>query len=282
MRYVPFPKFDKLVRRLRKLIRSESKTARRDALAVVLGLHGLRVTEVVRLRVGDLDAVDESLAVATLKRGKPRRMQLGSGVFRALRKLGAKRAKDEPLFVTATGSAVRHEHWQKFARELTGEVLGGEGLRFHAFRHTFAMRLYHATKDVQRVKSRLGHRSAASTQVYLDAYAELDDRALDRLGKVAALPSLVVDRTSHKPAKDDRPRRPSSGRRTRAVPCEKNSVSLGKEQEIDKIVRAKTGLRAKAQQFPVFDRRTTEQLQVFKLRIVKDLEQAVEASRKSG
>lgn len=189
--YIPFKKFERVVRRLRKLIRSKDATARRDALAYVVGLHGLRVTEVINLKVGDLHPIDEMLRVATLKGGKPRKVALGRGVFRELKRLTVKRPATAPLFVTTTGKPVHESHWQKGFRELTAELLGGEGLNFHGCRHTFAMRLYARTKDPQRVKARLGHRSAKSTQEYIDAYGELDDRELDELGQIEVLPNLV-------------------------------------------------------------------------------------------
>jgi integrase len=40
--------------------------------------------------------------------------------------------------------------------------------KFHAFRHTFGVELYRATKDVMLVKKAMGHKSLTSTLVYVD------------------------------------------------------------------------------------------------------------------
>jgi hypothetical protein len=70
-RFVPFERFDALVARLRGHIETGSRAEARDALAVVLGLHGLRVTEVCRLSIGDLDQASGKLDVASLSAYPP-------------------------------------------------------------------------------------------------------------------------------------------------------------------------------------------------------------------
>lgn len=196
MRYIPFEKFPRVERRIRKLLRSKSPTRRRDALAYGLGLHGLRCGEVINLTIGDLDTIDELLSVQTLKGGTPRRLSLGPGFFEAIKRLGAKRAKSSRLFVTTKGEPVDERHLQRGFRKLSRELLGGSGLTFHSLRHTYAMRFYAKTKDFQRLMGRLGHRQPSSTQVYIGAYHELDDERLERIVRngFEILPSLVVRR----------------------------------------------------------------------------------------
>jgi integrase len=241
-KYVPFPKYRKLERKLRKIIRRGSETDRRDALAMVVGLHGLRVSEIINLNVVDLDQVDETLAVQTLKGGKPRKLHLGPGVFRELRKLVGRRGKDRPLFETTNGNRVCETQWQRFCRSVTAEVLGGKGLRFHALRHTCGIRWYHDTKDVIRVMQRLGHRSINSTQVYVEDYGVLTEAEIRRIGRVPVLPCVVGDRRGSK-----RGRREAAGRRSSK---EKTRVSLGRESEKREITHRKTQKRANGGQKP--------------------------------
>ena len=189
IKYLPFSKFDRLVRKLRRMIRRGSRVQRRDALAMVLGLHGLRITEVCRLKCSDLDELEEMLSVATLKGGKPRRISLGVGVYRELRKLTHKRPSDAPLLGTSSGGPLAATWLRRVCDEVIRELFG-VSLKFHGLRHTYAMRLYHSTRDMQRVKARLGHRSLASTQVYVDAYGELTDPEIKRIGEIEVLPRL--------------------------------------------------------------------------------------------
>jgi hypothetical protein len=209
-KFIPFEKFPKLERRLRRIVvggkeaqpGTKAANNRRDALAVLIGLHGLRVEEVSNLTIGDLDTTDDMLQVMTIKNGRPRRISLGEGVAKRLKKLAGKRKEHEPLFATGKGKKVFPSHWQRYARELTKDLFGAPGFNFHAMRHTHAMRLYHKTKDMQRVRARLGHKSMKSTDVYIEAYGQLDDARLERIGRIDVLPSLVKHR--RRPAKADR------------------------------------------------------------------------------
>lgn len=272
MRYIPFDKFDRVVRRLRKLIKADVGTSRRDALAMILGLHGLRVTEVVNLTIGDLDVIDELLLVKTLKRGKPRRLKLGPGVFKELRRLAHKRGADARLFVTGPGQPVRHEHWQSFARDVLTEVLGGQGLRFHALRHTFAMRLYVTSKDMQIVKARMGHRAIASTQVYIDAYTELDDDELRKWRRVEVLPALEGRVRGERPEKSV----------PKACPSKKTGKKPANQKELRVLQRTKTGSSAQRQKFPVSGPSATRFERGFISLVRTQLSEAAERVRQSG
>lgn len=292
IRYIPFKHFERVVRRLRKLVRSKSATARRDAVAMLLGLHGLRVTEVVNLVIGDLDVIDELLQVRTLKGGKPRRVSLGPGVFKELRRLGAKRAKTAPLFTTGKGQPLTDNWLQKQARRVTADVLGGEGIRFHGFRHTFAIRLYHETKDMQRVKGRLGHRSLQSTQVYVDAYGELDDSELRKIGAIDVLPSLLTARKgpgasgtgSRSAGNPKRIRTPAPSARsvTRRNPEQKTHVSLGNQNDSHEMVRAKNGSERFGLQKTVARGAPHPAMRLFIHQLDKDLAKSAESYRASG
>jgi len=243
-KYVPFEKFAKLERRLRRIVLKGKEAQRRDALAVLLGLHGLRVEEVSNLTIGDLDPTGEMLTVMTIKGGRPRKISLGEGVTKRLRRLIGKRKEHEPLFTTGKGKQVFPSHWQRFARELTKDLFGSPGFNFHAMRHTHAMRLYHKTKDMQRVKARLGHKSMKSTDVYVEAYGMLDDARLERIGRIDVLPSLVKHRRRPAPA-DRQPFGRSARKGERELfettkPVRKNATKRREPDEKPRNVRTKS------------------------------------------
>jgi integrase len=198
IRYIPFSRYDALVAELRQTIRVGSWHDRRDALAVVLGLHGLRVGEVCQLTVHDLDAADEVLSVKTLKRGRPRRIELGVGVCREIVSWRAGALVD-PLLFTLTGRRVHWSQFQRFVRAVTKSVQQWDSVGsaqpsdcFHALRHTYAMRLLHATGNTALVMGRLGHRNLTSTQEYIGEYGQLGDRQLAAIGNgIAVVPALA-------------------------------------------------------------------------------------------
>jgi integrase len=48
-------------------------------------------------------------------------------------------------------------------------------IHFHTFRHVFALRTYHRTKDILHVKTLLGHRNLMTTQRYVELYCQIYD-----------------------------------------------------------------------------------------------------------
>ena len=108
-------------------------TSRRDALGIALGLHGLRVGEVSRLRRTDLFVPARRLYVDTLKGGRPRELSLHDSMVAAL--LDWRAGAPCPwLLFTRPGRRVHPSQFRRAARRLTHRVVG-EPLRFHSLRH---------------------------------------------------------------------------------------------------------------------------------------------------
>lgn len=151
----------------------------RDALAVALGLHGLRVSEVCKARRDDLSVAGQTLQVKTLKRGRPREVPLDASIVRALLVWRAGDATEWLLF-TRCRQQVYPTQFQRAARRLIAAALG-EPNKFHTLRHTFATHLYAETEDPALVMRLLGHRSLASTEVYIESLKTVPDVCLLRL-----------------------------------------------------------------------------------------------------
>lgn len=176
MRWIPFHALPDLEQRLRQLVDHGSRTQQRDALAMLLGLHGLRVQELCSATIGDLDTHASLLFVQTLKKGRPRTVRLHPSLVGAILRW-RRGAQHEPLLFTRHGRAIFPSHLQRFARKITSAVFG-LSYRFHACRHTFAMRAYAQTKDLLLVRKLLGHRWITSTQIYAEALDEMPDELL--------------------------------------------------------------------------------------------------------
>jgi len=48
-------------------------------------------------------------------------------------------------------------------------------IHFHTFRHCFALRTYHRTKDILHLKMLMGHKSLLTTQRYVEIYCQIYD-----------------------------------------------------------------------------------------------------------
>jgi len=185
IRWFPLDRLAELEAAIGADLASVRLTERRDALAVALGLHGLRVGEVRRAGVADLVQSSGFLHVPPFKRGYGRNIPLDRSVVNALvAYLRERRVDSSQLLCTRTGRPVCHKRFQRAAGRMFVRVLGEstDGLTFHSLRHTFAMRTYQRTKDLDLVKRLLGHRSITSTEVYARSLSELP---ADCLVKVA-------------------------------------------------------------------------------------------------
>lgn len=169
MRFIPLNREPLLHQACALVIGRGTRAARRDAIAVALGLHGLRVEEVCQAEAKDFSPTACILHVRTIKGGIPRDAPLHESLASAL---VAWRRDADPrarwLLPTSKGNKVAQSQFQRFARKLTHKVYG-EAWRFHALRHTFAMRVLDQTDDLLLVKKLMGHSSIASTMQYVEA-----------------------------------------------------------------------------------------------------------------
>ena len=143
-------------------------SAGRAAAGIMLGLHGLRCGEVCGLRVNEFSSVHGAIFVRTLKNGAPRKVEIEGRFAQWLAKLAHGVPGSASILRTGSGRGFDTSHFRRSWHRLSLRWVGRE-VNFHALRHTAAMRLYDATKDLLLVKDFLGHKSLSSTQVYLSS-----------------------------------------------------------------------------------------------------------------
>jgi len=173
----------------RKLSRKARPKHRDLALLLLSGSAGLRVSEIVALKIGDLENLDQNvLWVSTAKlrndRGAVDQHLVDDGVVTALRRYlrtlpdSAKETPELPLLANPktlkplTRRAVQ-DVWRRYA-----EAAGLSYTGIHAGRHlvgTLAAR----TGDIAFAKRRLRHRSVSSTMVYVHCDVEREKALLE-------------------------------------------------------------------------------------------------------
>lgn len=197
MRFVPLELVPALEATIAAELAHGTWTRQRDALAVALGLHGLRVSEVCQAQAADLFVAGCRLQVRTLKRGRVRELPLHQSLVSAL--LNWRGEAHTPwLLFARSGRRVHRTQFERAARRLIAQVVG-QPLKFHALRHTFAMRLYAEKPDVFLVQRMLGHHSIKSTEVYAASLANVPEACLVRL-RADACPVTPVQLRLFSPA----------------------------------------------------------------------------------
>ncbi|KXS55801.1 MAG: hypothetical protein AMR96_06200 [Candidatus Adiutrix intracellularis] len=157
---------------------------RNQALFELAYSTGLRVGELVRLDLGDLDWPAGLLTVRRGKGGSDRRVPFGEPAAESLRLYLATRnhlviptASDQALFLGRRG---RRLNDRVVRRALTARLAAaGLDIRFspHSLRHSFATHLLSAGADLKAIGEMLGHSTLATTE----RYTHLD---LERLRRV--------------------------------------------------------------------------------------------------
>jgi site-specific recombinase XerD len=159
------------------LLRSFTKaptSIRNRALVAVLWRCGLRVSEALALRHGDIDTARGRLTVRRGKGAKTRTVGLDSGtaaLLGAWTDLTDSPTRSALIFQTLDGSPVSASYVRSMLIRKSRK-LGLPQLHPHALRHAFAAGLVREGHNIRTVQSQLGHSSLQTTAVYLASIGE--------------------------------------------------------------------------------------------------------------
>jgi site-specific recombinase XerD len=170
------------VRTLLKLVR---QPVPRMALTVMYAC-GLRISEAVRLTVGDIDADRHQLWVRGGKGGKDRAVPLADHVLHLLRSHSKNHSTGNWLFPQKEGH-IAPDLLQDIFKLALHEAKIRKNATPHTLRHSFATHLLENGEDITTLQQILGHADLATTKIYL----HLTNRIKERLGK--SLNDLMSD-----------------------------------------------------------------------------------------
>jgi len=139
---------------------------------------GIRLSELCGINLEDLDLLSDQVKV----RGKGRKeriLPVGSRAVLALRRylnlrepvIGRPRTDRRAVFVSRRGKRLSPRGIQRIVHGML-EGIGGDGLRVHSLRHTFATHMLDAGADLRAVQELLGHASLSTTQIYTHTSVE--------------------------------------------------------------------------------------------------------------
>jgi len=155
--------------------RDSNAMALRDrALVELLYSTGSRISEILDLKVGNLDRSEDALFVRVTGKGsKTRVVPVGSFAASALdqylvrlRPTLAKTRRVEEIFLNQRGGRLSRQSAWQIISEAAHELEIREDVSPHSLRHSFATHLLDGGADIRVVQELLGHSSVTTTQIY--------------------------------------------------------------------------------------------------------------------
>jgi len=185
---------------------NDSIGLRDRAMLDLLYATGIRVSELIKLRVADLDELGGVLRV-TGKGNKQRLIPVGRAALKSVERYQTEqrpsllKGRVSPyLFVTARGTAMTRQGFWKLLRGYGKEAgiiseFGRKGaLSPHVLRHTFATHLLEGGADLRSVQSMLGHSDIGTTQIYTHVMRSRLRQTVDEHHPRASLKRLGANR----------------------------------------------------------------------------------------
>ncbi len=150
---------------------------------------GIRVSELVGINMGDIDAAGQSLIVRGKGR-KERLVPLGSHALTALRRyitmlIEFRRTHNDdsgatsPLFINKHGTRLSTRSVRRKVTKYLLQVGLDPDISPHTLRHSFATHLLDNGADLRSVQELLGHQSLSTTQVYTHLTTQRMRRSYD-------------------------------------------------------------------------------------------------------
>ncbi|WP_082233932.1 site-specific tyrosine recombinase XerD [Halobacillus massiliensis] len=160
------------VEKLLSLPVKDALSARNKAMLEILYATGLRVTELISLKVSDLHLM-MGFVRCMGKGSKERIIPLGEMAKEALEKYLegprgqlVKNKRTEQLFVNHHGSPISRQGFWKVLKAVALEAGITKEITPHTLRHSFATHLLENGADLRAVQEMLGHADISTTQIY--------------------------------------------------------------------------------------------------------------------
>jgi site-specific recombinase XerD len=128
---------------------------------------GLRVSELVRLKVSAIDSERMTVRVEQGKGRKDRYTILSQRLLSELRTYWKEHRSPTYLFPNAKGNPISIDYAQKTYNRAKQKAQIHKGRGIHMLRHCFATHLLEAGVDLRTIQTLLGHNSLTSTERYL-------------------------------------------------------------------------------------------------------------------
>lgn len=152
-----------------KRVIDSADNLRRKVMLLLAYSSGLRVSEIMNLRISDIDSQRMMIRVVESKNKKDRYTILNPHTLKELRAYWIKYKPKEYLFPGEKGHNVpATTHMAVMAWRIAKKRAGiKKGKGIHTLRHCFATHLLEAGVDLRTIQVMMGHSSISTTAIYL-------------------------------------------------------------------------------------------------------------------
>lgn len=153
--------------------RSTNEGERNRAIIETLYSCGLRVSELVNLKISDLH-LDEEYLLVTGKGNKQRLVPIGTFAIRHINlylkttriKIKLQKGAEDFLFLNRRGNKLSRVMIFTIIKQLAEKAGIKKIISPHTFRHSFATHLVEGGADLRAIQEMLGHESITTTEIY--------------------------------------------------------------------------------------------------------------------
>lgn len=150
---------------------SELKGQRDKAMLEILYATGIRVTELISLRVEDVNLTNGYIKVK--KKNTERHIPLGNRSLKCLkeyinkvRPLLIRTEEEKTLFINTNGQKMTRQGYWKILKQYKEQAKIDKEITPHTIRHSFAVHMLQSGAEIKTVQELLGHTDVASTMMY--------------------------------------------------------------------------------------------------------------------
>jgi integrase/recombinase XerD len=156
------------------------KKLRPRAILTTLYAAGLRVSELVGLRVTDIDSQRMVIRVRQGKGNKDRYVMLSPKLLELLREYWKERRPKEKLFPVTCRCV------QQLCAAMARKARLGKRVSPHTLRHSFATHMLENGENIRKIQVLLGHRNVQTTARYLHVSMEMITSTCSPLDRLAS------------------------------------------------------------------------------------------------
>lgn len=150
---------------------------RNRAILAVLCYAGLRVGELLNLRLSDIKKKDNAIKVDKAKGNTSRMVYVPEYVFFYIDEWKKVRPKSKFLFCSRYGKKLLNDYIQKMVKRYAKKVDPNKDIHPHSLRHSISTIWLKEGKNIRGIQKQLGHKSLNTTQIYMDYFD--DERKKD-------------------------------------------------------------------------------------------------------